>query len=277
MQLTRHQTAQGARWALDARYLPLGTSGLDLLAMQRRQLHDWLDAHAGGAEAHDPLLPPLEAQHEVWASGVTYQRSREARRAESHAGALYDLVYEAERPELFLKSLGWRVAGDGAPIRVRRDSSWNVPEPELVLVINCHREIIGYSAGNDVSSRDIEGENPLYLPQAKIYDGACALGPGIQLCSDELPEDVPIELHIARDGQVIFSESISTARMKRSWQDLVTCLFQELSFPAGVYLMTGTGIVPPDGFNLLPGDVVRIAVGQLVIENAVAVEPRTPP
>ena len=277
MQLSRHATPDGARWAFGGRYLPGHITGLGLLEIPHAQLLTLLASLGTGQPAVDPLLPPLEPQHEVWASGVTYQRSREARRAESTAGALYDLVYEAERPELFFKSVGWRVAGSGEPIRVRRDSAWNVPEPELVLVLNCHREIIGYCAGNDVSSRAIEGDNPLYLPQAKIYDGACALGPAIQLFSGNLPVEVPIEMRITRAGQVAFAGSTSTARMKRTWAELAAYLFKELTFPAGAYLMTGTGLVPPDDFTLRGGDAVRIVVGELVIENPVVVEPGAAP
>ena len=149
------------------------------------------------------LLPPLDAAHEVWASGVTYLRSRDARKAESTAGDVYETVYEAERPELFMKAVGWRVVGDGSQVRVRADSRWNVPEPELVLVINRDLEIVGYCAGNDVSSRDIEGANPLYLPQAKIYDGACAVGSGIVLADVEQLRDLPITLRVTRGGEAV--------------------------------------------------------------------------
>jgi 2-dehydro-3-deoxy-D-arabinonate dehydratase len=205
----------------------------------------------------------------VWAAGVTYLRSREARRVESQVADVYDRVYLAERPELFFKSLGWRVAGTGMPIRIRADSRWNVPEPELVLVINRHREIVGYCAGNDVSSRDIEGENPLYLPQAKVYSGSCALGPGVLLCEAGALNDLPIQLHVRRGSETACAGETTTASMKRTFSSLAAYLTSELDFPHGVFLMTGTGIVPGDTFTLQAGDVVRIQVGALSIENRV--------
>ncbi len=198
----------------------------------------------------------------MWAAGVTYLRSREARRAESTAASMYDLVYEAARPELFFKAQGWRVVGHGAPVRIRRDSHWNVPEPELVLVINRFREIVGYSAGNDMSSRDIEGENPLYLPQAKVYNGSCAVGPGIILADDSQMISLPIGLTILRQGKPVFQGETSSARMKRSLPELAACLGRELDFPHGALLMTGTGIVPGDDFTLQPGDRVHVQVGR---------------
>ena len=214
-------------------------------------------------------LAPVEANSEVWAAGVTYLRSRIAREAESTVKDAYARVYEAERPELFFKAPGWRVAGHGMPIRIRRDSRWNVPEPELTLVVNAHGEIVGFCAGNDVSSRDIEGENPLYLPQAKIYDGSCALGPGISLCDAGTLSDLPIDLAVLRAGRPIFTGATRTSRIKRPLQELVDYLRKELSFPDGVFLMTGTGVVPPDDFSLEPGDRVRITIGGLTLENPV--------
>jgi 2-dehydro-3-deoxy-D-arabinonate dehydratase len=176
-------------------------------------------------------------------------------------------VYEAERPELFFKAAGWRVVGPGDAIRVRADSRWNVPEPELTLVINRHGEIVGYCAGNDVSSRDIEGENPLYLPQAKVYNGSCALGPGIALAGPNELRDLGIGLKIARGGQTVFEGETRTSRMKRSFEDLAAYLYRELEFPRGAFLMTGTGIVPHESFSLTSGDRVRVEVGELVLEN----------
>ncbi|WP_437733217.1 fumarylacetoacetate hydrolase family protein [Sorangium sp. So ce1335] len=209
-----------------------------------------------------PLLAPLDGQ-EVWAAGVTYDRSRSARKEESAGGGdFYDRVYDAERPELFFKALPRLVAGPGAPVRIRRDSSWNVPEPELALVVSAAGRIVGYTAGNDVSSRSIEGDNPLYLPQAKIYDGCCALGPAIAL-ADEPGLDLralSIQLAIQRGGEAVFAGETSTARMRRTPDELVAYLTRELSFPAGVVLLTGTGIVPPDSFTLEPGDVVEITI-----------------
>jgi 2-dehydro-3-deoxy-D-arabinonate dehydratase len=215
------------------------------------------------------LLPPLDAQ-EVWACGVTYQRSRTARMEESTHGAnFYDRVYEAERPEIFFKATPNRVAGQKKPIRIRRDSTWNVPEPELALVLSSSGAIVGYTIGNDVSSRSIEGENPLYLPQAKIYDGCCALGPMITLC-DGPEKPFKIQMTIDRGGRAVFTGESSTSLLRRTTNDLAHYLFRELSFPLGVFLFTGTGIVPPDDFTLKAGDVVRITIeGIGTLENGV--------
>lgn len=270
MELTRHLTPGGPRWAVDGRWLPEGLTLGALLSLPRASMLKAIQSAATDEPARGDLLPPLEPGHEVWASGVTYVQSREARRAESEVGDVYARVYEAERPELFLKAVGWRVVGHTSPIRIRQDSRWNVPEPELVLVINRRLEVVGYTAGNDVSSRDIEGENPLYLPQAKIYDGACALGPGIRLVEAERLRDLAIELDIERQGQVVFSGSTSTQNMRRRFEELVAYLGHSLAFSKGVFLMTGTGIVPPDEFTLLPGDRVAIRVGALRLVNVVA-------
>ena len=210
---------------------------------------------------------PIDQHQEVWAAGVTYLRSRDARKAESIMADMYQKVYEAERPEFFSKSIGWRVSGNGAPIRIRKDSNWNVPEPELVLVINSQREIVGYCAGNDVSSRDIEGENPLYLPQAKIYNGSCALGHGIWICEPDEIKNIPIRLQVQRANESIFNGETNTATMKRTLPELVEFLTRELDFPQGVLLMTGTCLVPDGGFTLQSDDVVVIQVGELKIEN----------
>jgi 2-dehydro-3-deoxy-D-arabinonate dehydratase len=220
--------------------------------------------------AEDPLLPPVESAHEVWASGVTYLRSREARELESTDADAYEKVYDAVRPELFFKALGWRVMGHGDSVRVREDSHWNVPEPELVLVLNSGMEIVGYTAGNDVSSRDIEGENTLYLPQAKVYDGACSLGPGIVLSDPDAMRDLRITMSIRRRDAIVFEDEVDTSQMKRSPEELVAYLGKELAFPGGAFLMTGTGIVPEDDFTLGSGDVVGISVGDLMLENEVA-------
>jgi 2-dehydro-3-deoxy-D-arabinonate dehydratase len=228
-----------------------------------------LQALPVGKTAVHPLLPPLEPTHEVWAAGVTYRRSQEARERESEVKDIYEKVYAAERPELFFKAIGWRVAGHQMPIRIRRDSSWNVPEPELTLVINGGREIVGYCAGNDVSSRDIEGANPLYLPQAKIYDGACALGPCIEIAAAGQIDDLPIRLDVFEAGEVVYHGETQSSQMKRPLKELVDYLTKELDFPDGVFLMTGTGIVPTDEFSLRPGHTVRITVGSLQLENAV--------
>ena len=273
MLLTRHEAPDGGpRWALDNRWLP-APLGLDrLLQLPRAQLGDFLRAQPLGGPPDGKLLAPIEPAQEVWAAGVTYLRSRQAREAESSVKDVYARVYDAPRPELFFKAVGWRVAGHQQPIRVRADSRWNVPEPELTLVINSAREIVGFCAGNDVSSRDIEGENPLYLPQAKVYNGSCALGPGLLIGDPDtlrLP-DLPIQLTITRGARAAWQGEIRTAQMKRTFEDLVEHLARELDFPRGGFLLTGTGIVPPSDFSLLPGDVVTIGVGPLTLQNRVA-------
>jgi 2-dehydro-3-deoxy-D-arabinonate dehydratase len=178
-------------------------------------------------------------------------------------------VYRAERPELFPKAIGWRVVGDGGRIRVRTDSSWNVPEPEMTLVINSRRQIVGYCIGNDVSSRSIEGENALYLPQAKVFSGSCALGSGIQLADSSSLTSMPVSLEIHRSEQLVFKGETNTSAITRPMDQLTEYLFRELSFPEGVFLMTGTGIVPKDHFTLEVGDTVRICIGHLSLTNTV--------
>jgi 2-dehydro-3-deoxy-D-arabinonate dehydratase len=269
MYLTRHYTPTGPRWALDGRWLPASQSLGRLLELRQADLAPALQAAVTDEEASGPLLAPLEPLHEVWACGVTYLRSRDARKAESEVADVYERVYSAARPEIFLKAIGWRVVGHGAPIRVRRDSTWDVPEPELTLVVNQHAEIVGYCAGNDVSSRSIEGENPLYLPQAKIYTGACALGAGLQLAPAQSLTDLPIEVEIWRGGALGFKGATATRQMNRPLQELVTYLTRELDFPRGVFVMTGTGVVPGDDFTLKAGDQVRITVGVVTLENEV--------
>ena len=269
MYLSKHTTGGGARWALGGRYLPDAFTLERLLELPAGDVPGFLEGLSLGGPAEDPPLPPVEPAHEVWASGVTYLISREARMFESEEADIYDKVYDAKRPELFFKSSGWRVVGHGEPVRVRRDSNWNVPEPELVLVVNSRMEIVGYTAGNDVSSRDIEGENSLYLPQAKIYDGGCSLGPGILLGGPDSMRDLPIRMRILRDGELEFDEQIRTSEMKRPFEELTEYLGMELSFPKGVFLMTGTTLVPGDNFTLKPGDRVEISVGELTLENEV--------
>lgn len=214
-----------------------------------------------------PLLPPVESQ-EVWAAGVTYRRSREARMEESEREKdVYDRVYSAERPELFFKATARRVVGHGAEVGIRGDSDWNVPEPELALAIGSGGRIFGYSIGNDMSSRSIEGENPLYLPQAKIYDGSCALGPCLLLSEDPLPPSTEIGIRILRDGRAAFEGTTRLSEMKRRPDELASYLFRDNSFPDGCYLLTGTGIVPGSGFTLVPGDAIEIEIqpiGKLV-------------
>lgn len=208
------------------------------------------------------LLAPIGHQ-EIWASGVTYLRSREARMEEAKdagGGDFYARVYEAERPELFFKAPPYRTVGSGQTVRIRRDSKWNVPEPELTLFICSEGTIEGYTIGNDMSSRDIEGENPLYLPQAKSYDGSAAIGPCLYVSNSPLSPDSVIQLEIVRKREVVFSGEIAINRMKRKHQELADYLFRETSFPFGVYLMTGTGIVPPDDFTLHVKDEIRISI-----------------
>lgn len=218
------------------------------------------------------LLAPLESQ-EVWACGVTYDRSRDARMRESAQASVYDLVYDADRPEIFFKATPSRVVGPGAEVVIRADSGWDVPEPELALVLNSALEIVGYTIGNDMSSRAIEGENPLYLPQAKMYLGSCALGPAITPVWEVAdPRDLTIRLTIAREGGTAFEGEISTARLHRPFEELIRYLGRDNAFPHGAILLTGTGIIPPDDFTLHPGDTVQIAIaglGQLPLQNTV--------
>ncbi len=268
MFLTRHQTYSGPRWALDGKFLPAGVNLGTLLSVPKAQLAGLLQSLPGAEDAGGDLLPPMEAGQEVWACGVTYLKSRDARKEESASAAdAYDKVYDAERPEIFFKSLGWRAVGHNAAIRIRKDSHWNVPEPEMTLVVNAFGEIVGYTVGNDVSSRDIEGENPLYLPQAKSYAGSCAVGPGIELTDADALRDLPIHLVIERDGQTIFDDTAATSQMKRTPEELVSYLFRELTFPQGALLMTGTCLVPGGDFTLTEGDLVRISVGGRTLEN----------
>jgi 2-dehydro-3-deoxy-D-arabinonate dehydratase len=209
------------------------------------------------------LLPPLDLQ-EVWAAGVTYERSRAARMEETEgAEDFYDKVYTAERPELFFKGAASRVSGHNGPIRIRRDASWNVPEPEIAVLVSPHGEIAGYTIGNDVSSRDIEGENPLYLPQAKIYRESCALGPVVWLTDDDKAPVFDIVISIHRRGGVVWEGKISTSAMRRSFAELAEWLVRDNVFPSGAYLLTGTGLVPEAGFSLAADDRVAITVPRI--------------
>jgi 2-dehydro-3-deoxy-D-arabinonate dehydratase len=205
------------------------------------------------------LLAPIDDQ-EVWGAGVTYERSKVAREDESESGgSFYDEVYRADRPELFFKATPSRVAGPGQAIRVRQDTAWCVPEPELALVLSPALRLVGFTVGNDVSARDIEGRNPLYLPQAKVYDACCGLGPVVTL-ADAMPahDHVEIQLRIEREGATVFEASTSTSRMARRFDELIDWLGRDNVFPTGVFLLTGTGIVPPDDFTLRAGDLVHI-------------------
>jgi 2-dehydro-3-deoxy-D-arabinonate dehydratase len=218
------------------------------------------------------LLAPV-CHQEVWAAGVTYKRSKIAREEESVGAAqFYDKVYTADRPELFLKATAWRVVGPNGLVRIRRDGKWNVPEPELALVISPALKIVGYTIGNDMSSRDIEGENPLYLPQAKVYDGSCAVGPVVTLAGAMPPlAGVQVRLEIDRGGKRAFEGSTNLGQMARTPENLVEWLGRETSFPYGAVLLTGTGIVPPDEFTLAGGDEVRITIDGIgTLANRVA-------
>ena len=239
----------------------------DLLRLRTDELRTQIEnSFLPGAANNLPslILAPIDGETEVWAAGVTYKQSEQARMEESGTPDIYANVYAAKRPELFFKATPRRVAGPDAPIVVRTDSTWDVPEPELVLVVNAHAEIIGYTIGNDVSSRSIEGENPLYLPQAKVYAGCCSLGPGITPAWEiSNPYNLTIHLAIERNGQVYWEGATSTRELKRRFDELVTYLFLENDFPDGVFLCTGTALVPERQFTLEPGDVVQIDVDQL--------------
>jgi 2-dehydro-3-deoxy-D-arabinonate dehydratase len=216
---------------------------------------------------------PLKSQ-EVWAAGVTYFRSKTARMEESKesgGGTFYDKIYDADRPELFFKSTPDRVVGPGDAVRIRKDSSWSVPEPELTLVISSRQKIIGYTIGNDMSARDIEGENPLYLPQAKSYTGSAAVGPCILVLEEPLPPQTTLSMRIYRVQKCVFEGSSSVSKIKRSFTDLVRYLFLEMDFSKGCFLMTGTGIVPADDFTLKPGDRIEISIKEIgILSNTVA-------
>ena len=267
-------TDRGTNGAFLATLLHLPNPGQVLADAARRPLQTLktrsvMAAAAGAPEPH--LLPPIDLQ-EIWAAGVTYERSRVARMEETEgAETFYDKVYTAERPELFYKGAASRVSGHGGPIRIRRDASWNVPEPEIALLVSPRGAIVGYTVGNDVSSRDIEGENPLYLPQAKIYRESCALGPFVWIVDD--PSAKPafeLAMTITRRGAVVFQGRISTASMRRPFADLADWLMRDNVFASGAYLLTGTGLVPEAGFSLAADDRVAIAVPQIgTLENVV--------
>ena len=225
------------------------------------------------ALAEVQLLAPVERQ-EVWAAGVTYLRSKTARMEESDFGAsAYDRIYAAERPEIFFKSLGEKVVGHGESVGIRRDAKWNVPEPELALVLNSRGQIIGHTIGNDMSSRDIEGENLLYLPQAKIYNRSCALGPWIVLGEPETAaREWTIKIEIHRASQSVFSGETSVGKIKRGFAELAEFLFRSQVFPHGAVLLTGTGVVPPDTFTLQAGDEIKIEINGIgLLQNSVAI------
>ena len=217
------------------------------------------------------LLAPIFPDHEIWAAGVTYESSKFARMAESpEGGDFYAKVYVADRPELFFKGTPGRTVGPDGEVRIRKDSKWNVPEPELTVIAAATGQILGFTVGNDMSSRDIEGENPLYLPQAKVYDGSCALGPIIVPANSVDPANLIIQLRIHREGKLVHNAETNTSRMRRNVQELVDWLFRENAFPHGVVLLTGTGLIPPDEFTLAVDDVIEIEIeGIGVLRNVV--------
>jgi 2-dehydro-3-deoxy-D-arabinonate dehydratase len=263
-----YKLQQGVLVEHEGRCYPLDATDWDDLVNDDRILQTLAERVRGATPLSDPqsLLARIDAPmqgQELWASGVTYERSRQGRQEESQksGGAdFYARVYEAERPELFFKATRHRVAGHGGKVRIRGDSAWDVPEPELVLVITRGGKIIGYTIGNDMSSRSIEGENPLYLPQAKCYDGCAALGPCVYLTDRPLPRDTRIELSIRRGGGVVFSGDIEINRIRRGFEELAGFLYRECSFPQGALLMTGTGIVPGSDFTLRSGDDISITI-----------------
>lgn len=272
-----YRTKNGLIVKVDEKSYRVPERSLDAL-IAYEDLHGFLlSILAQGKPCEEDELSPLEApieHQEVWASGVTYYRSRSARIEESKdagGGDFYDRVYSAERPELFFKAVAHKVAGPNSKVRIRSDAKWSVPEPELTLAVSPRGEIIGYTIGNDMSSRDIEGANPLYLPQAKVYDRSCALGPGILIQKEPMPASTQIAMEILRAGSAQFSAQISLSEMKRDPKTLVDYLYRDQSFPHGCFLLTGTGIVPPDSFTLQSGDEIRIVISGIgTLVNSVA-------
>jgi Fumarylacetoacetate (FAA) hydrolase family protein len=270
-----YRTANGNYVEQDGKFYLVPESNWDAL-VTHADLSGYLSSVVSAGTETDiagvQILAPIVSQ-EVWAAGVTYYRSRSARMEESKSaggGDFYDRVYTAERPELFFKAMASRVAAQGTDVRIRSDAKWNVPEPELTLMISDRGQIIGYTVGNDMSSRDIEGENPLYLPQAKVYDRSCALGPCVLISSEPLPPSTPIQIEIVREGKTVFSGATALTELKRNPVTLVEFLFRDNNFPTGAFLMTGTGIVPPDTFTLAVGDKVRITIDPIgTLENTV--------
>jgi 2-dehydro-3-deoxy-D-arabinonate dehydratase len=268
MQIIRYAGPAGVRAGVrdaDGTTRCLGVPSLaSLLALPAEEIRAVIESTGPAEDGELTLLPPVDGLTEVWAAGVTYQRSSSARQEESEVADVYARVYRAERPELFLKSPAWRVCGAGEPVGIRPDSAISVPEPELAVVCNAAGQIIGATICNDVSSRDIEGENPLYLPQAKIYTGACALGPGIVPVWELAGlQALDISVTVRRAGAVAWQAAGSTAQLHRSLTDLTSYLFRHVSFPHGVVLSTGTGLVPELDFTLAPGDEVAIEIDGL--------------
>ncbi|GAA0570483.1 fumarylacetoacetate hydrolase family protein [Paractinoplanes ferrugineus] len=269
MPISLHRLRAGdeSRWAVcqDGAWGELDGDLAGLLALPLDRARSIVEAAAretGGEMPGEQTLPPVDRQ-EVWAAGVTYLRSRDGRKEESGHGSLYDHVYDSARPELFFKSSPWRVVGDQDAVGIRADSGWDVPEAEVGLVLNAAGEIFGYTLANDMSSRSIEGENPLYLPQAKIYDRSCAIGPAIVPSWAVDPGPFEIGLRVLRDGHEAYAGKTSTAAMARGFEDLAGWLFRALTFPAGVVLLTGTGVVPDADFTTRPGDTIEITSAAL--------------
>ena len=274
--ITAYRTDEGLLVQRGDELFRLADSDIDSLFAQKEPA-SWLRAQLISAIpvlAPSEWLPPIQSQ-EVWAAGVTYLRSRDARidevkQAGGSSANFYDQVYDAKRPELFFKATPHRVVGPGGKVRIRSDGAWNVPEPEIALAINLRGRIFGYTIGNDMSARDIEGENPLYLPQAKVYSACCALGPGI-VVRETLPRSTAIEMEVRRGGVSIFAGETSLESMKRDFAELAAFLFRDNDFPTGCFLLTGTGIVPPNEFTLARGDEIRIRVTGLgMLINSVA-------
>jgi 2-dehydro-3-deoxy-D-arabinonate dehydratase len=272
-----YKTKSGVVIEHDGKFFPITNQNWDdfinddnLLAKAKKLI---TTTSPGGAELIKEMMAPISSQ-EVWACGVTYLRSKIGRQEESKdagGGDFYARVYEAERPEVFFKSTAHRVVGPNQQVRIRKDSGWDVPEPELTLVVTSSGKIIGYTIGNDMSSRSIEGENPLYLPQAKTYDGSAAIGPCIYVTEEPLNKNTNIQLQINRGGKTVFEGKIAITQMKRTPEELVSFVYRECSFPYGCFIMTGTGIVPENDFTLKSGDEIKISIdgiGELV--NVVA-------
>lgn len=272
MRIRKHFLDGLVRWSVNDKLFPPDFSLSKLLQLKATSIEDHL-TRIGLDDAlilsDQKILAPIDDLQEVWASGVTYLRSRDARKAESSVADVYEKVYQAERPELFMKSIGWRVVTNGDTVRIRADSAWNVPEPELTLIVNSRGEIVGYTAGNDMSSRDIEGANPLYLPQAKVYNRSCSIGDQIIICNVDAMRRLSVQIQIVRAGVTMFEGQTNIAQMKRGLEELVAYLYRELDFPHGAFLMTGTGVVPPESFSLQHGDLVKIVVGEIFLENRI--------